>query len=156
MGDEYGEQHPFQFFTVYGDENLQRAVVEGRREEFADFGWTETPNPQDPETFNRSKLSWRIDQDMLDWYKQLLALRKQFVTYSDRTCKAQISDGKIIFQIPASNPVLLVEVSLGDAKRIEIPQSNDLLLHDSANGYEVSIIDARKAADQSRSTQKAA
>jgi maltooligosyltrehalose trehalohydrolase len=157
MGEEYGEQHPFQFFTDFGDENLQRAVIEGRREEFADFGWDETPNPQDPETFNHSKLSWQIDNDMLGWYKQLLALRKQFITYSDRTCKAQMSEGKIVFQIPASDPALRVEVSLGgDARRIRPAQSGDMLLHYAADGYEVSIIDARSAADHKVSEQKAA
>jgi maltooligosyltrehalose trehalohydrolase len=157
MGEEYGEQHPFQFFTDYGDENLKRAVVEGRREEFAEFGWAETPNPQDPETFNRSRLSWQIDREMLDWYKQLLALRKQFVTYSDRTCKARLAEGKIVFQVPAENPVLQVEVSLaGDGRGLGASPPEATLLRSASDGYEVSVTDLRALSEVNRLTESAA
>src|SRR5207253_9699551 len=66
MGQEYGEKDPFQFFTDYGDPALQKAVVEGRRAEFKKFAWQEeVPDPQDPQTFLRSKLSWELDQVVL-------------------------------------------------------------------------------------------
>jgi maltooligosyltrehalose trehalohydrolase len=58
MGEEWGASTPFQYFTCHGDEELGRAVTEGRRREFADFGFdaTDVPDPQDAATFERSKL----------------------------------------------------------------------------------------------------
>jgi len=57
MGEEYAEENPFLFFTDYQDPALKKAVAEGRREEFASFGWQDIPNPQDESTFFRSKLT---------------------------------------------------------------------------------------------------
>lgn len=111
MGQEYGEKNPFQFFTDYGDPMLQKAVVEGRRSEFEKFDWKEVANPQDQQTFQRSKLSWRLDEDMLSWYRKLMELRKNYVVASERTCKAELSDGVIVMQVPAENPVLRVSVN---------------------------------------------
>src|SRR6185312_4839423 len=52
MGDEFGETNPFQYFVSHGDEQLVRAVREGRRAEFASFGWGgDVPDPQDHATF---------------------------------------------------------------------------------------------------------
>ncbi|WP_156159076.1 malto-oligosyltrehalose trehalohydrolase [Demequina gelatinilytica] len=62
MGEEYGETRPFMFFTDH-DEPLGSAVSEGRMHEFAGHGWEElyggsvsVPDPQDRQTFLRSKL----------------------------------------------------------------------------------------------------
>ncbi len=99
MGQEYGEIHPFQFFSDYGDSALQKAVVEGRQAEFEKFDWKEVPDPQDPETFLRSKLTWELDEDVLEWYWKLMELRKKFVIGSERTCKAELRDGAIVMEI---------------------------------------------------------
>src|SRR5581483_5717571 len=40
MGQEYGEIAPFQYFTDFSDPQLQKAVSEGRRNEFKEFGWS--------------------------------------------------------------------------------------------------------------------
>jgi maltooligosyltrehalose trehalohydrolase len=60
MGEEWGSLHPFQFFTSYPEPELARATAEGRKAEFAQHGWDtdDVPDPQDPETFTRSKLDW--------------------------------------------------------------------------------------------------
>jgi maltooligosyltrehalose trehalohydrolase len=59
MGEEYGETAPFLYFISHGDPALARAAREGRRRDFAGFGWLgEAPDPQDPETFGRSRLDW--------------------------------------------------------------------------------------------------
>ncbi len=56
MGEEYGEEAPFLYFVHHGDEGLIEAVRKGRKEEFAAFGWEgEIPDPQDEETFRRSR-----------------------------------------------------------------------------------------------------
>lgn len=82
MGEEYGETAPFQYFIHHGDPALVEAVREGRRGEFARFGWREgIPDPQDPATFDRSRLRLeRRTQDkqaaLLRWWRTLIGLRK--------------------------------------------------------------------------------
>lgn len=57
MGEEYGERRPFQYFVSHTDPELVHAVREGRREEFAAFGWEDdVPDPQSEATFERSTL----------------------------------------------------------------------------------------------------
>ena len=81
MGEEYGETSPFLFFTSHGDKDLIEAVRRGRREEFASFGWKqETPDPQDPETFEASGLKHELKEQephraLRAFYKQLIQLR---------------------------------------------------------------------------------
>jgi len=81
QGEEWAASSPFQFFTNHNPE-LGRLVSEGRRKEFAAFGWNpnDVPDPQSPETFQRSKLNWTERSqaphaEMLDWYRRLIALR---------------------------------------------------------------------------------
>src|SRR3954453_10155125 len=62
MGEEHGEEAPFQFFTDHIDEEIAIAPRDGRRREFASFAHfagEEVPDPQDPATFERSKLTRR-------------------------------------------------------------------------------------------------
>jgi len=81
MGEEYGEKRPFLFFTDYEDPKLQKAVSQGRKEEFAKFTWENVPDPQDQSTFYASKLtpqsSWdRQNQQLFNFYRDLIALRR--------------------------------------------------------------------------------
>jgi maltooligosyltrehalose trehalohydrolase len=111
MGQEFDEANPFQFFTDYGDPVLQKAVSEGRRNEFKDFDFATIPDPQDAATFERSKLNWSLiegENTRLDWYSALLALRKRYVAGSDRTCKAELHEGILFMQVPAQKPKLKV------------------------------------------------
>src|SRR4030043_1289162 len=58
MGEEYGEEQPFQYFVSHSDQALIEAVRKGRNEEFVAFQWSaETPDPQDEVTFLRSKIN---------------------------------------------------------------------------------------------------
>jgi maltooligosyltrehalose trehalohydrolase len=80
MGEEYGEPAPFQFFTDHIDPEIAEATREGRRREFAafaQFAGEEVPDPQDPETFERSKLTRREDVELKTLYRDLLALRRE-------------------------------------------------------------------------------
>jgi maltooligosyltrehalose trehalohydrolase len=113
MGEEYDEANPFQFFTSYGDPELAKAVNKGRKQEFKDFGWNEIPDPQDPATFERSRLNWSLatgDNEMLRWYHALLELRRQFVLTGERTCHvwSENSNETLLMQVPKENPRLLV------------------------------------------------
>ena len=58
MGEEYGEEHPFLFFSDYQGRALAEAVRKGRRREFAAFRWDGAPtDPQAEETYLSSRLS---------------------------------------------------------------------------------------------------
>lgn len=82
MGEEWGSSSPFQFFSSHPEPELARATAEGRKREFAEHGWDadEIPDPQDPQTFLRSKLKWdEIDEGdhgrLRRLYRDLIALR---------------------------------------------------------------------------------
>jgi maltooligosyltrehalose trehalohydrolase len=80
QGEEYGEQRPFLFFTDHGDPAIADATREGRRREFAAFAAfasEDVPDPQAPETFERSKLDPSAgDAELRAFYKELIALRR--------------------------------------------------------------------------------
>jgi maltooligosyltrehalose trehalohydrolase len=82
QGEEFAASAPFQYFTHHEEEALAQAVSEGRKREFAAFGWKpeDVPDPQDPQTFLRSKLNWSElelapHREMLAWYRSLIHLR---------------------------------------------------------------------------------
>jgi maltooligosyltrehalose trehalohydrolase len=57
--------------------------LKGRQREFAAFGWklSEIPNPNTPDTFQRSQLIWNelqqtTHREMFDWYRALIELRR--------------------------------------------------------------------------------
>ncbi len=84
MGEEWGAQTPWQFFTSFPDAELGAAVTRGRRGEFGAHGWEaeDVPDPQDPHTRERSVLDWNErDQsphrELLAFYRTLLALRRE-------------------------------------------------------------------------------
>jgi maltooligosyltrehalose trehalohydrolase len=78
MGEEYGEDAPFQFFTDHIDEAIARATRDGRHREFAAFASfaAELPDPQDPRTFERSRLTRRVDEPTAARYRELLRARR--------------------------------------------------------------------------------
>jgi maltooligosyltrehalose trehalohydrolase len=79
MGQEYGEQRPFQFFTDHIDPAIAQATREGRTREFERFAAFsgEVPDPQAPETFERSKLDRsQPDAELLELHRELLATRR--------------------------------------------------------------------------------
>ena len=81
MGEEHGEERPFQFFTDHIDPFIATATREGRRREFAAFtGFSEEdiPDPQDPETARRSVIdpAGRRSRRSRDLYRRLIALRR--------------------------------------------------------------------------------
>lgn len=83
QGEEWASTSPFQFFTSHPEDDLGRLVSEGRVAEFAKMDWdlAQVPDPQDPETFVRSKLNWdEVTQGrharILECYRSLLRLRR--------------------------------------------------------------------------------
>ena len=88
MGEEYGEETPFQYFVSHSGRELIEAVRRGRREEFAAFDWQgELPDPQSEETFRRSKI--RLDlhrhgkhKTLFEFYRTLMKYRKEIPSLS--------------------------------------------------------------------------
>ena len=115
MGQEYDEPAPFQFFTDYGDPALKKAVSEGRRREFSDFEWNEVPDPQDPATFERSRLTWAQQPhnlEMLEWVRRLLQLRREHIMHGPRTCHAQwLGDKTLQMDVAGKEATVRVEIA---------------------------------------------
>jgi maltooligosyltrehalose trehalohydrolase len=79
MGEEYGEDAPFRFFSDHIDKRIAAATRKGRRAEFAAFAsfGHEIPDPQARSTFEASKLSRRIDPELAALYTELLRTRRE-------------------------------------------------------------------------------
>jgi maltooligosyltrehalose trehalohydrolase len=95
QGEEWGASTPFQYFTDHDDPSLARAVREGRRREFAGFGWKphDIPDPQDPSTFERSRLQWaEVEKpphaELVEWHRSLVALRREWPELTDGDLRA--------------------------------------------------------------------
>ncbi len=83
MGEEWGASTPWQFFTSHPEPELGEATAKGRIAEFAEMGWDPAvvPDPQDPQTFERSTLRWDEaaageHAALLDLYRALAELRR--------------------------------------------------------------------------------
>lgn len=90
MGEEWGARTPWQYFTSHPEPELAEAVAKGRIAEFAAMAWDVAlvPDPQDPETFRRSKLDWsepnQPDQAaLLRRYRELIMLRRSRPEFTD-------------------------------------------------------------------------
>ena len=90
QGEEWAASTPFLYFTNHQEQKLADAVREGRRREFAAFGWKpeEIPDPQAGETFLRSKLNWNElahepHAEMIEWHRRLIHLRRNESALND-------------------------------------------------------------------------
>jgi maltooligosyltrehalose trehalohydrolase len=90
MGEEWAASTPWLYFTSHEEPELADAVRSGRRREFAEHGWAaeDVPNPQADSTLEASTLDWSEVDDaehaaMLQWYRDLIALRRREPELSD-------------------------------------------------------------------------
>ncbi|WP_419804793.1 malto-oligosyltrehalose trehalohydrolase [Terriglobus sp.] len=83
MGEEWAAGTPWMYFADFQEPELRKAVSEGRKKDFAHFGFGDNvPNPEDPKTFEASKLQWGEletpeHHEMYRWYRDLIHLRKK-------------------------------------------------------------------------------
>ena len=91
MGEEFAATAPFLYFADHEEEEMRRLVSEGRKRDFAAFGWgeDEVADPEAIETFERSKLDWSEVHkgkhgEVLQWVKELIRLRR---------CTLDLNDG---------------------------------------------------------------
>ena len=142
MGEEYGETAPFQYFTSFPDEALGRAVSEGRRREFESFAWQgELPDPQEPRTFERSKLDWSLAErephaSTRAWYQALLTLRKRRATLrndrlEDVSTERQGDNTLLVHRQGDSGEALLVLRLEASAGLIQLPEGRWIAAVDS-------------------------
>ncbi len=92
MGEEWGASTPWQFFTSHPEPELAEATRRGRKAEFAAMGWDESlvPDPNDPATFERSKLDWTESLTgeharLLGLYRRVARLRREHPQLTDPT-----------------------------------------------------------------------
>jgi len=90
QGEEFAASTPFQYFADHEDPEMAKAVSDGRKMEFAAFGWDPDviPAPDRVETFERSKLKWSEVNDgdhgaMLNWFRELIHLRRREPALND-------------------------------------------------------------------------
>ena len=90
MGEEFAATTPFLYFADHEEEEMRRLVSEGRKRDFAAFGWdeNEVPDPESSETFERSKIDWSEvnkgkHSEMLAWVKDLIRLRRSTLDLND-------------------------------------------------------------------------
>jgi maltooligosyltrehalose trehalohydrolase len=90
QGEEYAASTPFLYFADHDEPEMIKAVSEGRKREFAAFGFAdkEVPDPEARDTFERSKLNWDEVEDgchkeMRNWYKALIHLRHNSISLND-------------------------------------------------------------------------
>lgn len=133
MGEEWAASTPWQFFTSHPEPELGEATARGRKAEFAQMGWDEAlvPDPQDPATFERSKLDWSEKDasshaEVLSLHRELVSLRRRLPGLTDpdfrhvsatadedaRWFRLQRPGAEILVNFSA-NPVTL-EVQAGD------------------------------------------
>jgi maltooligosyltrehalose trehalohydrolase len=97
MGEEYGEDRPFLYFTDCGDPDLASAVRAGRKEELKAFGWErEPPDPLDAGTFAASKIEWEKRRTgrgkvLCDYFRRMFSLRRQIACLAlPDNCRLQV------------------------------------------------------------------
>lgn len=80
MGEEFASPNPFYFFIDFTDQHLRDAVEQGRRREHPQHDWNDVSSPVSPEAFERSRIGPAAagDPQMRNWYRTLIALRKQW------------------------------------------------------------------------------
>ncbi len=157
MGEEWGARTPWQFFTDHTDPDIAAATASGRKAEFGSHGWSEddVPDPQDPDSFRRSKLDWtepdREPHDrLLRWYRDLIRLRRAHpelhdprldvvdVTWQDRRLRAH-RGGHVVLVNLSDDPwtcdgvpdEVLLSWSDGvtvDAGRVDVPPRSAVVL----------------------------
>ena len=144
QGEEWAASTPFQFFTSHPEPELGKATAEGRIAEFERMGWDPAvvPDPQDPATYERSKLDWNElgtgrHARMLEVYRRLAELRRSLPQLTDpafdRT-RCTVDEEARLFTMRRGD--LEVVVNFGDAPaRVDVTGS--VLLF--GTGREVSL-----------------
>jgi maltooligosyltrehalose trehalohydrolase len=137
QGEEWAASNPFQYFADHQDRELARLVSEGRKREFAAFGWApETiPDPESPKTFGASKLNWRElshgeHAAMLGWYRALIRLRRSAPCLNNANpgnVQVEFDDEKEWLRITRGTVSIFCNLGPGEIA-LPVPQSSTIEL----------------------------
>ncbi|HEY7161090.1 MAG TPA: malto-oligosyltrehalose trehalohydrolase, partial [Acidobacteriota bacterium] len=133
MGQEWAASSRFCYFTNHNQE-LGKEVTEGRKLEFMHFSSFADPNsaviipdPQQEETFLKSKLHWSEQRiyphaGILRLYQKLLELRQSEPEFRSFTFKAYSSgENALLLQRISENSTLLVVIQLKGPGEVFLP-----------------------------------
>jgi maltooligosyltrehalose trehalohydrolase len=137
MGEEWAASTPWQFFTSHPEPELGRATAQGRIAEFAAMGWDRSvvPDPQDPETFMRSKLRWEEREEgvhgrILVLYRALIELRHALPDLTNPAfgaLSAEADETTRAFRLRRGGIEILVNFSR-EALTMTVPPGSSVLL----------------------------
>jgi maltooligosyltrehalose trehalohydrolase len=133
QGEEWAASSPFLYFTDHEPE-LGKLVSEGRKKEFAAFGWNpeEIPDPQDEETFARSKLKWDEIAEpehagVLGWYRELIALRRSEEDFAGSDVEVEFNEKDRWLMMRRGR--FLIAFSVAEkAQKLRVPRGVELVL----------------------------
>jgi len=137
MGEEFAASTPFLYFADHDDDEMRRLVSEGRKRDFAQFGFDqEVPNPEDMKTFEDSKLKWdEIGEgkhaEMLAWTKALIKLRR---------CTVALNDGSMHHLMISTDDAKKTLVMQRDEARILANFGDEPFYFQLLEGEELSLI----------------
>jgi len=136
MGEEWATSSPFLYFADHDDEEMRRLVSEGRKRDFALFFGDEVPNPEDIETFEKSKLNWdEINTgkhaEMLAWTKALIKLRR---------CTVALNDGNMHHLMVSSDDKRMTLVMQREEARIVVNLGTESQRFDLIDGEGLCLI----------------
>lgn len=137
QGEEWAASTPWQFFTSHPEPELGEATAKGRIAEFAAMGWDESivPDPQDPETFERSKLKWEEAAGgrharLLSLYRELARLRREVPELTDPAWpdagQREVAGGRV-YRLDRGAVTVWVNVSEADVT-VETDAAAEVLL----------------------------
>ena len=148
MGEEWGASTPWQFFTSHPEPELGEATATGRIAEFARMGWDPdaVPDPQDPGTFNRSRLRWAELSEpghalMHEFYRSLIRLRREHPQFSDprfAAVRVELDEDRRWLVMHRGDCAVAVNLA---AEPRTLPVTGDHLLHFAAAGRREPFVD---------------
>ncbi len=139
MGEEWAASSPFCFFTSHPEPELGRATAEGRIKEFERMGWDPSvvPDPQDPATFQRSKLDWDEASTgrhavVLECYRRLAGLRRTIPALTDPSFASTSCtvDGRV-FTMQRGDVLMVVNFGDGPAS---LPAGSRAVVFETPSG----------------------
>ncbi len=142
QGEEYAAATPFLYFADHEEPEMARMVSEGRRREFAAFGFEsqQIPDPEARDTFERSKLNWKeLDEpshkETLDWFRALIHFRRKSASLNDGDMghiKARCNEEKRWLVMDRSGVQVLANLGESEAS-FDMPEGFRVALASHAN-----------------------
>ncbi|WP_404308144.1 HAD family hydrolase [Neorhodopirellula lusitana] len=126
MGEEFACENPFAFFVDFGDNELREAVVAGRKREYPQHDWSDGVLPIDAQAFESARIgaAENGDASMLEWYRALIAMRKEAVAsgvlHTDRVeVRADATNGIYLMRYQHQSQALTVLSRLGTTEQVD-------------------------------------